>query len=60
MNTPGVHDVSLLRAEYAWARSAGLDQFWLNANNWQGRNECSNAQGGRGCPEIGVQFLASP
>jgi hypothetical protein len=59
-NTPSVHDVSLLRAEYAWARSAGLDQFWLNANNWQGRNECSKSQGGRGCPEIGVQFLASP
>jgi hypothetical protein len=59
-NTPGVHDVSLLRAEYAWARSAGLDQFWLNANNWQGRNKCSKSQGGRGCPEIGVQFLASP
>jgi hypothetical protein len=59
-NTPSVHDVSLLRAEYAWARSAGLDQFWLNANNWQGRNKCTNAQGGRGCPEIGVQFLASP
>jgi hypothetical protein len=59
-NTPGVHDVSQLRAEYAWARSAGLDQFWLNANNWQGRNKCSNSEGGRGCPEIGVQFLASP
>lgn len=59
-NTPGVHDVSLLRAEYAWARSARVDQFWLNANNWQGRNKCNNSQGGRGCPEIGVQFLASP
>ncbi len=59
-NTPGVHDVSLLRAEYGWARSAGLDQFWLNANNWQGRNKCTNSEGGRGCPEIGVQFLASP
>lgn len=59
-NTPGVHDVSLLRAEYAWARSAGFGQFWLNANNWQGRNKCSGSQGGRGCPEIGVQFLASP
>lgn len=59
-NTPGVHDLSLLRAEYAWARSAGFNQFWLNANNWQGRNKCSNSQGGRGCPEIGVRFLASP
>ncbi len=59
-NTPGVHSVSLLRAEYAWARSIGLNQFWLNANNWQGRNKCNNSEGGRGCPEIGVQFLASP
>jgi hypothetical protein len=59
-NTPGVHDVSLLRSEYGWARSAGLDQFWLNANNWVARNKCRNAQGGRGCPDIGVQFLASP
>jgi hypothetical protein len=59
-NTPGVHKVSLLRAEYAWARSLGLNQFWLNANNWQGRNKCNKSQGGRGCPEIGVQFLASP
>jgi hypothetical protein len=59
-NTPGVHDVSLLSAEYRWARSAGLYQFWLNANNWQARNKCSKAQGGLGCPQIGVQFLAAP
>jgi hypothetical protein len=59
-NTPGVHEVPVLRAQYAWARSVGLDQFWLNANNWQGRNVCDKSQGGRGCPEIGVQFLASP
>lgn len=59
-DTPGVHDVSLLRAEYAWARAAGFSQFWLNANNWQARNKCDIAEGGLGCPEIGVQFLASP
>jgi hypothetical protein len=59
-NTPSVHDVALLRAEYKWARSTGLSQFWLNANNWQGRNKCNPSQGGRGCPEIGVRFLASP
>ncbi len=59
-NTPSVHKVSLLRAEYAWARSLGLDQFWLNANNWQGSNKCTKSEGGRGCPQIGVQFLASP
>jgi hypothetical protein len=59
-NTPGVHAVSLLRAEYGWARSAGFTQFWLNANNWIARNRCTSSQGGRGCPQIGVQFLASP
>jgi imidazole glycerol phosphate synthase subunit HisF len=59
-NTPGVKALSLLRDEYAWARSDGLDQFWLNANNWLNRNKCGRSQGGRGCPQIGVQFLASP
>jgi hypothetical protein len=59
-NTPSVHNVSLLRAEYAWARSAGFGQFWLNANNWQGRNKCTKPEGGLGCPEIGVKFLTSP
>jgi hypothetical protein len=59
-NTPGVHSVSQLRAEYAWARANGLSQFWLNANNWQARNKCDKAEGGLGCPEIGVRFLASP
>ncbi len=59
-NTPSVHSVSLLRAEYAWARSLGLNQFWLNANNWQGSNKCTKSEGGRGCPQIGVKFLASP
>jgi hypothetical protein len=59
-NTPVVHDVKVLRAEYGWARSIGLNQFWLNANNWQGRNKCTLSQGGLGCPQIGVQFLANP
>jgi hypothetical protein len=59
-NTPGVHDVPMLRAEYRWARSAGFSQFWLNANNWLARNKCSRPEGGRGCPQIGVQFLAAP
>jgi hypothetical protein len=59
-NTPSVHSVSVLGAEYSYARTLQITRFWINANNWAARNRCDTAQGGLGCPEIGVRFLAAP
>jgi hypothetical protein len=59
-NTPRVHPVSVLRAEYSYARTLQITRFWINANNWAARNRCTASQGGPGCPEIGVEFLAAP
>lgn len=59
-NTPGVHSLTLLQAEYASALRMGVTRFWLNANNWGARNQCGQIYGGPGCPEIGVQFLGQP
>lgn len=56
-NTPVVHQASLLRQEYKYARSIGVNRFWLNANNWMGRNRCNRSEGGPGCPQIAVQFF---
>jgi hypothetical protein len=57
-NTPTVHSVSLLLSEFAYGTSnLGVSNWWLNANDWQGSNHCTAAEGGPGCPEIGVQFL---
>src|SRR5215469_5747894 len=30
----------------------------LNAKNWLSRNQCTAAQGGPGCPQTGIRFLA--
>lgn len=59
-NTPLVHPVSVLRAEYGYALTLQITRFWINADNWAVRNRCDVSQGGRGCPEIGVKFLAAP
>jgi hypothetical protein len=57
-NTPAVHPVSLLLAEWSYGTNTlGVQNYWLNANNWQASNLCTAADGGPGCPEIGVQFL---
>ncbi|HUB38229.1 MAG TPA: hypothetical protein VMA72_05200 [Streptosporangiaceae bacterium] len=56
-NSPVVQSPRDLVSDYHAALAAGVQGFWLNANNWAGRNECARAQGGPGCPEVGVQFL---
>jgi hypothetical protein len=57
-NNPHVETAGLLAADYHAALANGVQGFWLNANNWQGDNHCKAAQGGAGCPQIGVKFLA--
>jgi hypothetical protein len=57
-NNPRVEAAGLLAADYHAALANGVQGFWLNANNWQGENHCKAAQGGAGCPQIGVKFLA--
>jgi hypothetical protein len=56
-NHPRVETAARLVVDYDAAMAAGVAGFWLNANDWQGRNMCTAAQGGPGCPEVGVQFL---
>jgi len=56
-NQPSVQTSADLVADYHQALAAGVQGFWLNASNWQNRNHCTAAQGGVGCPEVGVQFL---
>lgn len=57
-NNPHVVTAGLLAADYHAALANGVEGFWLNANDWQGQNHCKAAQGGAGCPQIGVRFLA--
>jgi hypothetical protein len=56
-NNPSVQTAAHLTRDYHAALAAGVQGFWLNANNWQGRNQCTRAQGGPGCPQVGIQFL---
>jgi hypothetical protein len=56
-NSPVVQTPQNLVSDYHAALADGVQGFWLNANNWAGRNQCTSAQGGLGCPEVGVQFL---
>jgi hypothetical protein len=56
-NTPLAHPVWLLVREYNYAKTIAVSNFWLNADNWGGQNQCNASQGGFGCPQIGVQFL---
>ena len=58
-NVPAVHSLSLLNSEFNYAWSQGVQSFWLNANNWLSENECTAADGGPGCPQLGVQFLVN-
>jgi hypothetical protein len=57
-NNPYVKTSGNLVTDYHEAVAAGVQGFWLNANNWLSRNRCTSAQGGPGCPQTGIQFLA--
>jgi hypothetical protein len=57
-NQPNVQLASNLATDYRKALRAGVQGFWLNAKNWLNRNQCTAAQGGPGCPQTGIQFLA--
>ena len=56
-NSPVVQTPQHLVSDYHAALADGVQGFWLNANNWAGRNQCTSAQGGPGCPEVGLKFL---
>jgi hypothetical protein len=56
-NSPGVQTTQDLVSDYHAALADGVQGFWLNAADWGGENHCTAAQGGPGCPKIGVQFL---
>jgi hypothetical protein len=56
-NNPNVQSAAHLRTDYHEALAAGVQGFWLNARNWGRRNHCTTAQGGPGCPQVGIRFL---
>lgn len=56
-NNPNVQTAAHLVTDYRRALAAGVQGFWLNANNWQDQNRCTPADGGPGCPKVGLQFL---
>ena len=56
-NNPHVQVARNLATDYHEALTAGVQGLWLNAKNWQSRNQCAAAQGGPGCPQTGIQFL---
>ena len=56
-NDPHVQIASNLLADYNDALQAGVQGFWLNAKKWGNRNRCTAAQGGQGCPQVGIEFL---
>jgi hypothetical protein len=56
-NNPHVQLASDLVRDYGKALRAGVQGFWLNSKNWGKRNRCTAAEGGPGCPQIGIQFL---
>lgn len=57
-NNPRVQTAAHLATDYHRAIAAGVQGFWLNANNWLDQNQCTPADGGLGCPKVGLQFLA--
>jgi hypothetical protein len=56
-NNPVPQTVANLTADWVIALSAGVQGFWLNANDWLAKNRCTAAQGGPGCPETGIRLL---
>jgi hypothetical protein len=57
-NNPIVQTPAHLVTDYHRALAAGVQGFWLNAANWLDKNRCTRADGGLGCPKVGLQFLA--
>lgn len=57
-NNPKVQSPAHLVTDYHQALAAGVQGFWLNANNWLSHNQCTATDGGHGCPKIGLRFLA--
>jgi hypothetical protein len=57
-NNPIVQTPAHLVTDYHRALAAGVQGFWLNASDWLSQNHCTEADGGTGCPKIGLQFLA--
>ena len=56
-NNPNLVTATDMTADYYSALAAGVQGFWLNANDWFSRNQCTAAEGGFSCPETGIQFL---
>jgi hypothetical protein len=56
-NSPTLVTAADMTTDYYSALAAGVQGFWLNANNWFGGNECTAAQGGYGCPQTAIEFL---
>jgi len=56
-NNPHVQLASDLVRDYNKALRAGVQGFWLNAKKWVSRNRCTAAEGGPGCPQVGIEFL---
>ena len=56
-NNPTPQTVANLTADWVIALSAGVQGFWVNANDWLAKNSCTAAQGGPGCPETGIRLL---
>jgi hypothetical protein len=56
-NSPGVQTPQDLVSDYHAALADGVQGFWLNAADWGHENHCTAAEGGPGCPEVGVKFL---
>jgi hypothetical protein len=58
-NNPVPQTLRHLVADWKAALADGVQGFWVNAADWsdQGKNRCTAAQGGPGCPVTGVQLL---
>ena len=56
-NNPKLVTAADLTTDYHAALAAGVQGFWLNANNWFDQNQCTAAEGSYGCPQTGIQFL---
>ncbi len=53
----GFLSVPVLVKDFRYAMAAGANGIWANVPDWGVRNKCGAAQGGPGCPEIGIRFL---
>jgi hypothetical protein len=58
-NSPSVVTPAEMTTDYYAALAAGVQGFWLNANNWFGGSQCTAAEGGQSCPQTAIQFLVN-